>query len=94
MNKNTIQQTEATLNVINEVVSREMVAMQPDMSSYMNMNQALFDTKQLPKGNPAFFDQINLESYSNDIYTNVASLSKMIGSDPIVQHQLKMEDAS
>ena len=91
--KNTIQQTEATLNVINEVVSREMVAMQPDMSSYMNMNQALFDTKQLPKGNPAFFDQINLESYSNDIYTNVASLSKMIGSDPIVQHQLKMEDA-
>jgi len=91
--KNTIQQTTATLNVINEVVSREMVALQPDMSSYVNMNQALFDTRQLPQGNPAFFNQVSLDSYSNEIYTNVASISTMIGSDPIVQHQLKMEDA-
>ena len=91
--KNTMQQTEATLNVINELVSREMVALQPDISSYMNMNAALFDTKQLPQGNPAFFNQISLDSYSNEIYTNLASLNTMIGSDPIVQHQIKMEDA-
>jgi len=91
--KNTMQQTTATLNVINEVVSREMVALQPDMSSYMLMNQALFDTRQLPQGNPAFFNQVSLDSYSNAIYTNVASISTMIGSDPIVQHQLKVEDA-
>ena len=91
--KNTMQQTEVTLNVINEIVSREMVALQPDISSYMNMNAALFDTKQLPQGNPAFFNQISLDSYSNEIYTNLASLNTMIGSDPIVQHQIKMEDA-
>ena len=91
--KNTMQQTEVTLNVINEIVSREMVALQPDISSYMNMNLALFDTRQLPQGNPAFFNQISLDSYSNEIYTNLASLNTMIGSDPIVQHQIKMEDA-
>ena len=91
--KNTVQQTTATLNVINEIVSREMVAQQPDMSSYFNMNAALFDTKQLPSGNPAFFNQISLATYAYTIYNDqVAMVTNMVGQDPVVQHEKKMRD--
>jgi hypothetical protein len=91
--KNTVQQTTATLNVINEIVSREMVAQQPDMSSYFNMNAALFDTKQLPSGNPAFFNQISLDTYAYTIYNDqVAMVTNMVGQDPVVQHEKKMRD--
>ena len=91
--KNTVQRTTATLNVINEIVSREMVSQQPDMSSYFNMNAALFDTKQLPSGNPAFFNQISLDTYDYTIYNEqVAMVTNMVGQDPVVQHEKKMRD--
>ena len=91
--KNTVQQTTATLNVINEIVSREMIAQQPDMSSYFNMNAALFDTRQLPSGNPAFFNQISLDTYDYTIYNDqVAMVTNMVGQDPVVQHEKKMRD--
>jgi hypothetical protein len=91
--KNTVQRTTATLNVINEIVSREMVAQQPDMSSYFNMNAALFDTRQIPSGNPAFFNQISLDTYGYTIYNEqVAMVTNMVGQDPVVQHEKKMRD--
>ena len=91
--KNTVQRTTATLNVINEIVSREMISQQPDMSSYFNMNAALFDTRQLPSGNPAFFNQISLDTYDYTIYNEqVAMVTNMVGQDPVVQHEKKMRD--
>jgi hypothetical protein len=88
--KDSIQQTNVTLNVINEVVSREMIAMQPDMSSYADMNQALFDTRQLPQGNQDFFMQVSLASYDKTIYGTQVNL---VGTDPVVQYQIKLNEA-
>jgi hypothetical protein len=91
--KNTVQRTTATLNVINEIVSREMISQQPDMSSYFSMNAALFDTRQLPSGNPAFFNQISLDTYDYTIYNEqVAMVTNMVGQDPVVQYEKKIRD--
>ena len=88
--KDSIEQTNATLNVINEIVSREMVSLQPDISSYASINQALFDERELPSGNPDFFLQVNLTGYEKTIYGIQANL---IGTDPMIQYQIKMNNA-
>ena len=86
--KNEMQRVSLTLDVINEVVSREMTAGQPDISSYFDTNTALFDTRQLPGGDPSFFLQASLASYDKTIYATQASIA---GTDPVVQHQIKMQ---
>jgi len=88
--KNVAQQIDATLTVINEVVSREMISQEPDMSSYFNTNMALFDAKELPSGNLDFFIQASLNSYSKPIYVTQVSIA---GTDPVVQHQIKVNNA-
>jgi hypothetical protein len=87
--KNEMQRVSVTLDVINEVVSREMTSTQADISSYFNTNAALFDTRQLPSGDPAFFLQASLASYDKTIYATQASIA---GTDPVVQHQIKMQE--
>ena len=87
--KNEMQRVSVTLDVINEVVSREMTSTQADISSYFNTNAALFDTRQLPSGDPAFFLQASLASYDKTIYATQASIA---GTDPVVQHQIKMRE--
>ena len=88
---NEMQRVSVTLDVINEIISREMVATQPDISSYFNMNAALFDTRQLPGGNPDFFMmQASLDSYSKTIYNTQANLA---GTDPVIQYQIKLNEA-
>ena len=88
---NEMQRVSVTLDVVNEIISREMVSTQPDMSSYFNMNAALFDTRQLPGGDPAFFMmQASLDSYSKTIYNTQANLA---GTDPVVQYQIKLNEA-
>ena len=84
---NEMQRVSITLDVINEFVSREMTAEQADISSYFNTNAALFDTRQLPSGDPSFFMQVSLASYDKNIYANQPSIA---GTDPVVQHQIKM----
>ena len=84
---NEMQRVSLTLDVINEFVSREMTAEQADMSSYFNTNAALFDTRQLPSGDPSFFMQVSLASYDKNIYASQPSIA---GTDPVVQHQIKM----
>ena len=88
--KNEMQRVSVTLDVINEVVSREMTATQADISSYFDTNAALFDSRQLPSGNPAFFMQASLESYDKTIYARQVSIA---GTDPVVQHQIKVQNA-
>ena len=88
--KNEMQRVSLTLDVINEVVSREMTAGQPDISSYFDTNTALFDTRQLPGGDPSFFLQASLASYDKTIYATQASIAS---TDPIVQHQIKVQNA-
>ena len=88
--KNEMQRVSVTLDVINEVVSREMTATQADISSYFNTNAALFDSRQLPSGDPAFFMQASLESYDKTIYARQVSIA---GTDPVVQHQIKVQNA-
>jgi len=89
---NEMQRVSVTLDVVNEIISREMIATQPDMSSYFNMNAALFDTRQLPGGDPAFFMmQASLDSYSKTIYNTQANIA---GTDPVVQYQIKLNEAS
>jgi outer membrane biosynthesis protein TonB len=88
--KNEMQRVSVTLDVINEVVSREMTATQADISSYFDTNAALFDSRQLPSGNPAFFVQASLESYDKTIYARQVSIA---GTDPVVQHQIKVQNA-
>ena len=88
--KDVAQQIDATLTVVNELVSREMISQQPNMSSYFNANTALFDTRQLPSGNLDFFLQTNLDDYSKPIYVAQANIA---GTDPVVQHQIKLNEA-
>ena len=87
--KNEMQRVSVTLDVINEIVSREMTSTQADISSYFDTNAALFDTRQLPGGDPAFFLQASLASYDKTIYATQASIA---GTDPVVQHQIKMQE--
>ena len=87
--KNEMQRVSVTLDVINEVVSREITQGQADISSYFDTNAALFDTRQLPGGDPAFFMQASLASYDKTIYATQASIA---GTDPLVQHQIKMQE--
>ena len=87
--KNEMQRVSVTLDVINEIVSREMTSTQADISSYFDTNAALFDTRQLPSGDPAFFLQASLASYDKTIYATQASIA---GTDPVVQHQIKMQE--
>ena len=87
--KNEMQRVSVTLDVINEVVSREMTSTQADISSYFNTNAALFDTRQLPGGDPSFFLQASLASYDKTIYATQASIA---GTDPVVQHQIKVQE--
>lgn len=86
---NEMQRVSLTLDVINEVVSREMTDKQADISSYFNTNAALFDTRQLPSGNPSFFMQVSLASYDKSIYASQPSIA---GTDPVVKHQIKMQE--
>ena len=87
--KNEMQRVSVTLDVINEIVSREITQGQADISSYFDTNAALFDTRQLPSGDPAFFLQASLASYDKTIYATQASIA---GTDPVVQHQIKMRE--
>jgi len=88
-----LQQVAATLDVVSEVLSREMTAQQPDMSSYTALNAAIIDNRQLPGGNPAFFDQINLESYHKTIYNDPDKILAMVGVDPVIVHTKKVNEA-
>ena len=86
---NEMQRVSMTLDVVNEIVSREMTDKQADISSYFNTNAALFDTRQLPGGDPAFFLQASLASYGKTIYDAQPSIA---GTDPVVKHQIKMQE--
>ena len=90
---NKVQQIAATLDVVSEVLSREISAQQPDLSSYTALNAAMIDNRQLPGGNPAFFDQISLESYNKIIYNDPTKILAMIGVDPVVEHTKKVNAA-
>jgi len=87
---NELQRIEATLTVVSELVSREMKANQVDISSYANINQAIFNIEQLPDGNKDFFNQIALVGYDRDIYKNQVSLS---ADDPVVKHTIELDNA-
>jgi opacity protein-like surface antigen len=87
--KNEMQRVSVTLDVINELVSREMTSTQADISSYFDTNAALFDTRQIPGGDPSFFLQASLASYDKTIYATQASIA---GTDPVVKHQIKMQE--
>ena len=87
--KNEMQRVSVTLDVINEIVSLEMTSTQADISSYFDTNAALFDTRQIPGGDPAFFMQASLASYDKNIYATQPSIA---GTDPVVQHQIKMQE--
>jgi opacity protein-like surface antigen len=87
--KNEMQRVSVTLDVINELVSREMTSTQADISSYFDTNAALFDTRQIPGGDPDFFLQASLASYDKTIYATQASIA---GTDPVVKHQIKMRE--
>jgi len=85
-----IEKIEATLVVVNELVSRAMVSNQVDISSYATMNNAIFDNRQLADGNPAFFKQIVLSGYDKNIYSDQVSMG---ANDPVAQHNIKMNVA-
>ena len=85
-----IEKIEATLVVVNELVSRAMVSNQVDISSYATMNNAIFDNRQLADGNPAFFNQIALAGYDKSIYNNQVTLGS---TDPVAQHNVKVNAA-
>jgi hypothetical protein len=91
--KSQIERVEATLIVINELVSQEMIKHQPNIDSYANINNALFDNRQLPDGNMDFFNQINLESYQKTIYDDPSQLIAMVGTDATVVYEQKLEKA-
>lgn len=89
--KSQVEKVEATLVVVNELVSRAMIANQADLSSYASMNAALFDNRELPDGNPDFFNQVVLAGYDKTIYNNQVSLG---ANDPITNHNIELKKAS
>tara|TARA_R110000803_G_scaffold95372_3_gene163325 strand:- start:8529 stop:10223 length:1695 start_codon:yes stop_codon:yes gene_type:complete len=89
--KSQVEKVEATLVVVNELVSRAMIANQADLSSYATMNAALFDNRELPDGNPDFFNQVVLAGYDRTIYNNQVSLG---ANDPITNHNIELKKAS
>ena len=81
-----------TLEVVNELLSREMTKGGANLASYGTINQALFDNRQLPSGNLDFFNQgINLVGYDRTIYNNQVSLG---ANDPITNHNIELKKAS
>lgn len=90
---NKLQQITATLDVVDAILSKEMKAQEPDMSSYIARNAVMIDNRQLSDGNLNFFDQINLESYHKTIYTDPTKLIAMVGVDPVIIHNQKMNEA-
>ncbi len=93
--ENEVQKVEATLTVVSEILSRDLVALQPSLAVYENKNQNFFDTRQLPSGNLDFFNGINiLDAYDRDIYgqENLQLISTMVGNDPVVVYEKKMKE--
>ena len=89
--KSQVEKVEATLVVVNELVSRAMIANQADLSSYATINAAMFDNRELPDGNPDFFNQVVLAGYDKTIYNNQVSLG---ANDPITNHNIELKKAS
>ena len=89
--KSQVEKVEATLVVVNELVSRAMIANQADLSSYATINAAMFDNRELPDGNPDFFNQVVLAGYDRTIYNNQVSLGT---NDPITNHNIELKKAS
>ena len=89
--KSQVEKVEATLVVVNELVSRAMIANQADLSSYATINAAMFDNRELPDGNPDFFKQVVLAGYDKTIYNNQVSLG---ANDPITNHNIELKKAS
>mgnify|MGYP003637433619 FL=1 len=89
--KSQVEKVEATLVVVNELVSRAMIANQADLSSYATINAALFNNRELPDGNPDFFNQVVLAGYDKTIYNNQVSLG---ANDPITNHNIELKKAS
>ena len=88
--KNTTARLEATLTVVNEILNRDIISQQADLSSYEFKNKQFFDNRELPDGNPDFFsNQISLASYEFTIYDNQVSLG---ASDPVTKHEIKMKE--
>jgi hypothetical protein len=90
---NKIELISATLTVVDALLSQEMIQHQPDIDSYANINNALFDNRQLPDGNMDFFNQINLESYQKTIYDDPSQLIAMVGTDATVVYEQKLDEA-
>ena len=67
-----------------------MTANQPDLSAYTALNNAMIDNRQLPGGNPAFFNQVALVGYDKTIYQNQISMANI---DTVEQHEVKMDIA-
>jgi len=85
---NEMQRVSITLDAVNEIVSKEMISKEADISSYFNMNAGLFDIRQLPSGNMNFFNEhINLASYNKDIYSTQPSLAS---TDPVARHEIEL----
>ena len=93
--ENEVQKVEATLTVVSEILSRDLVALQPSLAVYENKNSNFFDTRELPSGNLDFFNGINiLDAYDRDIYgeENLQLISTMVGNDPVVVYEKKMKE--
>ena len=88
--KDTTARIEATLTVVSEILNRDMIAQEADLSSYESKNAMFFDDRELPDGNQEFFtNQISLASYEYTIYDNQVSLG---ATDPVTQHEIKMDE--
>ena len=74
-----------------KVVKLTLFNSQPTLNSYENI--AFYKDEQLYKDdiNADFFEQLSLDVYNKDIYTNVR-LTKYIQNDPIKKHNEKMDD--
>ena len=74
-----------------KVVKLTLFNSQPTLNSYENI--AFYKDEQLYKDdiNADFFEQLSLNVYNKDIYTNVR-LTKYIQNDPIKKHNEKMDD--
>jgi len=88
-----VQKVSITLEAINILVSREIIAKAVDISSFQNFNsQALFTAVAMPSG-------VNIKnnslpaSYFNNAYEDTVLLASMVSNDPLASHDIAVNQA-
>ena len=89
----TVASVSKQLQIVSVIAAKALTQTQADISTYVNQNANLFDTRQLYQGS-TYEDTRTLDEYAVDIYTQQNNtFASMSNNDPVLQYQQKMNAA-